>query len=149
MSTIIDQTLTSVQRISTELRPRLLDDMGLAASIKWLCEDFRRRSGYFCTSQIGLSAHSPIETVATALFRITLELLTNVARHASAGRVFVQLREFKRNLRLVVSDNGVGITAEQASAPESIGLIGIRERLQDLRGKFSITGTEGGAQSRE
>ncbi|HYW85709.1 MAG TPA: sensor histidine kinase, partial [Spirochaetia bacterium] len=144
MTAVIDQTLSAVQRIATELRPRMLDDLGLAATISWLCEDFSRRTGFPCTAQIMLREPGPVGAVATSIYRIAQELLTNVARHAMARRVSVQLREIGQNLRLLVQDDGVGITPQQASSPDSIGLIGIRERVGDLRGRFSIAGTKGG-----
>ncbi len=138
MSTVVDQALTSVQRISTALRPRMLDDLGLAAAIKWLCDDFSGRTGLPCAVHINLRGSGQVENLATHIYRITQELLTNVARHAMAKRVSIELREFARSLRLIVNDNGIGITVDQVSAPESIGLIGIRERIEDLQGKFSI-----------
>jgi PAS domain S-box-containing protein len=144
MTAIIDQTLSAVQRLSTELRPRMLEDLGLAAALKWLCEDFCRRTGLLCKAQIDLRVSGHTGAVATVIYRITQELLTNVARHAKARRVFVELRKLGRNLQLIVRDDGLGITTQQAMATESIGLIGIREQLQDLQGEFSITGARGG-----
>jgi len=133
-----------VQRLSTELRPWMLEDLGLAAALKWLCEDFCRRTGLLCKAQIDLRVSGHTGAVATVIYRITQELLTNVARHAKARRVFVELRKLGRNLRPIVRDDGLGITTQQAMATESIGLIGIREQLQDLQGEFSITGARGG-----
>jgi two-component system NarL family sensor kinase len=86
----------------------------------------------------------PAGEVATSIYRIAQELMTNVARHAMAQSVSVRLREVGQSLGLVVQDDGVGITHRQASSPNSIGLIGIRERVNDLRGRFSIIRTKGG-----
>ena len=141
MTTIMDHTLSAVQQISIQVRPRILDIIGLAAALKWLCEDFRRRAGLICKTRIGQSKASHPGAIDSSIYRIAQELLTNVARHAKASLVFVQFREFERTLRLTVRDDGIGITPEQASATESIGLIGIREQVRDLQGEFSVTGT--------
>ena len=120
----------------------MLDDLGLAAAMTWLCEDFSRRTGLPCAAQISLPDPGPVGAAATSIYRIAQELLTNIARHAMARRVAVQLRELGQWLRLVVRDDGLGITPEQAASADSMGLIGIRESLRHLRGRLTITGSK-------
>jgi signal transduction histidine kinase len=140
---LLDQTIESVRRIGTELRPGILDDMGLAAALEWAAEDFQTRTGTKC--QISL----PDEDIAldperaTALFRIFQETLTNVARHADATRVDVRLAKESGNLILEVRDNGKGISDEQLSAGRSLGILGMRERVLLLGGTLTISGTPG------
>jgi len=140
MSELIDMTIQTVKRISAELRPGLLDDLGLAVAIEWQAEEFQNRTGIKC--EITLAPKDIIldQDRSTAIFRIFQETLTNVARHANATRVKVSLKEDKGKLVLKVRDNGIGITQEQISAPKSFGLIGMQERAHFWGGKVKISG---------
>jgi two-component system sensor histidine kinase UhpB len=140
---LADQTLGVVQRISSELRPRMLDDLGLAASLEWLARDFTRRTGIACAPDLGFDERLVGGIAATEFYRIAQEALTNVVRHAKATQVQLQLRQAGPVLELTVQDNGIGITPAQASDPRSFGLIGLRERGQALGGSMSIEGAEG------
>ncbi|MDB6067622.1 MAG: Response regulator receiver sensor signal transduction histidine kinase [Pedosphaera sp.] len=143
MSTHIDETIHTVRRISTELRPGILDHLGLAAAIEWQANEFQTRTGIKC--KVGNSLDSTIleEDVNTVFFRIFQETLTNIIRHAKASRVAVQLALERGRLILEVEDNGRGITKEQISNVKSIGLLGMRERASLLGGKVDITGLSG------
>jgi PAS domain S-box-containing protein len=140
---LLDQTIQSVRRIGTELRPGILDDMGLVAALEWAAEDFQTRTGTRC--QINLpdvdTALDPER--ATALFRIFQETLTNVARHADATQVDVRLGKENGNLILEVRDNGRGLGDEQLSTKTSLGIVGMRERVLLLGGTLTISGTPG------
>jgi signal transduction histidine kinase len=140
---LLDQTIQSVRRIGTELRPGILDDMGLVAALEWAAEDFQTRTGTRC--QINLpdvdTALDPER--ATALFRIFQETLTNVARHADATQVDVRLGKENGNLILEVGDNGKGISDEELTAKTSLGILGMRERVLLLGGTLTISGTPG------
>jgi signal transduction histidine kinase len=141
MSRLIDMTIQSVQRISSELRPGLLDDLGLSAAIEWQADEFENRTGIKCNVEV-----DPEEIVldrdrSTTIFRIFQESLTNIARHANATMVNVSLKEESYTVGLKVSDNGKGITKEKISDPTSFGLIGMRERVHSFGGYLSITGT--------
>lgn len=141
MSTLIDLTVQSVQRISSELRPGLLDDLGLSAAIEWQADEFENRTGIKCKVEV-----DPEEIVldrdrSTAIFRIFQESLTNIARHANATMVYVSLKEESHTVGIKVSDNGEGITKKKISDPTSFGLIGMRERVHPFGGYLSITGT--------
>ncbi|NMB88086.1 MAG: PAS domain S-box protein, partial [Chloroflexi bacterium] len=138
MLALIDDTINDVRRIATELRPSVLDTLGLAAAVKWLAKDFRSRSGIECIfdpPQGSLDAH-PEE--ATALFRICQEALTNVARHAQATSVVIFLRDNQDFFELVVLDNGQGIRPEEIDHTHSLGLLGMKERAYILGGSVVI-----------
>ena len=139
----LDHTMQSVQRISAELRPNLLDDLGLSAALEWQAEEFRRRSGIEYELLF-----SPREIVvdrerSTAIFRIFQEALTNIARHAHATQIKASLAKFDHKLVLKIRDNGQGITAAKISDPHSYGLIGMRERLLPVQGKIFVKGRLG------
>jgi PAS domain S-box-containing protein len=140
MSNLTGTTLKIVQRISTELRPGLLDDLGLVAAIEWQAEEFQNKTGVKCKLTVNAEDIVVDGKRASALFRIFQETLTNVARHAQATRVTVSLKEKDGNLDLIVRDNGKGITKEQISDPKSFGLIGIRERVHPWEGEVEISG---------
>jgi PAS domain S-box-containing protein len=143
MSELTGTTLKTVQRISTELRPGLLDDLGLAAAIEWQTEEFENRTGIRCTLTVDPEDIEVDEKRSNALFRILQETLTNVARHAQATRVQVSLTEKEGILKLRVRDNGKGITKEQISDSQSLGIIGIRERVHQWGGTVKISGRPG------
>jgi PAS domain S-box-containing protein len=128
MSGLVDATIESVHNITTELRPSLLDDLGLPAAIEWQAADFQKRSGIRCQAHIHCSDGVLDKELATTIFRIFQETLTNIARHAKATLCKVSLTENEKELCLEVTDNGVGITQWQVDDPKSFGMIGMRER---------------------
>ena len=140
MVELIDTTIASVQRLVTELRPALLDDLGLVAAIEWQCQDFQTRTGIPCTCVTSADDIAMEPARATALFRICQEALTNTARHAQATAVTVMLESWNNSLRLVVADNGVGIPDTKVSNHQSLGLIGMRERVALFGGEITIQG---------
>jgi len=143
MNERIGETISAVQRISTELRPGILDDLGLSAAVEWYLRDFQERTGITCDLRI-----TPEDIIldtgrCTTVFRIFQEALTNTARHADATKVRVKLQEEPGKLLLEVCDDGRGITAEQASSGKSLGPTGMRERARLWNGSVTIKGTEG------
>ncbi|NLN59770.1 MAG: PAS domain S-box protein [Deltaproteobacteria bacterium] len=142
MSNLIDGTIDTVHRISSDLRPGLLDDLGLTAAIEWQTQDFERRSGLPCQADLSIEDEGIDGRVATAVFRILQESLTNVARHAAASRVSVGLYGRNGTLVLEVADDGRGITQKQIDDPRSFGLIGMRERVHPWGGIVTISGKE-------
>lgn len=140
MERLVDATIDSVHRIITELRPILLDDLGLTAAIEWQAQEFEERTGIECDVYIDCHDSSIEKDLATALFRIFQETLTNVVRHAGATLVRVRLVQGEEGLCLEVIDNGKGITRKQAEDPRSFGIIGIRERVNLWNGRVRITG---------
>lgn len=143
MNKLIDSTIKTVQKISTELRPDLLDDLGLTAAIEWQAGEFSNRTGTKCKVSADFEEDILNDDSKIIIFRIFQETLTNVGRHAEATKVKVNLREKKRELVLKVSDNGKGIEEEHISDLESFGLIGIKERARFLGGEVMIEGIEG------
>ena len=137
---LIDENVHLVQRISSELRPGLLDNLGLSAAIEWQAGQFRDRMGVKCDF---ISEPEDIvldQTRSTAIFRIFQETCTNIGRHANATRVEIVLKETPEEIELRVTDNGRGIADEEISNPKSFGLMGIRERALSLGGEVEILG---------
>lgn len=141
MSDLIDKTIKTVQKISSELRPGLLDDLGLVPAIEWLAQDFQTRTKIQCRTQIDCDGIELGPDFSTAIFRISQEALTNVARHSNATRVNISFKGKNGTLLLKISDNGKGITEKDIFAPSSLGLMGMRERIRPFRGELNITGT--------
>jgi len=128
MSGLVDATIESVHNITADLRPSLLDDLGLPAAIEWQTSDFQKRSGIRCNAHIKCANSGIDKALATDVFRIFQEALTNIARHAKATLCKVNLTENGKDLCLDVTDNGIGITQWQVDDPRSFGMIGMRER---------------------
>lgn len=140
MSELVDGTIKTVQRISAELRPGLLDDLGLAAAIEWQAREFQNRSGIKCKVTLHPEDIILSQDISVTIFRIFQEALTNAVRHADATWVKASLSEKSDKIELEVRDNGKGITEEQINNPKSFGLIGIRERAHLLGGEVKISG---------
>jgi PAS domain S-box-containing protein len=138
MASMIDDTINVVRRISAELRPGVLDDIGLRAAIEWQSQELERRLGVRCAVRSNLGDDKLDRATSTAVFRIFQEALTNVSRHAKASSVTVRLERVDDELRLEVVDDGRGITLEEASDPSSLGLLGIRERARRLGGHVEV-----------
>ncbi len=143
LSSTTDEIIREVRRISAELRPSVLDDLGLSAALAWLAQDFEKRTSIPCAVRVRADERLPRE-VATAVFRIVQEALTNVTRHADARRVDVGLEQDGGALVLEVRDDGKGIRPEDVTDPRSVGLLGMRERVRRLHGVASFTPLRGG-----
>jgi signal transduction histidine kinase len=143
MMATIDETVVTVRRIATELRPGVLDDLGLVAAMEWQTADFERRSGIRCTIRAPIDDQLIEPSVSTTMFRILQESLTNVARHSGASSVTVTLEHADESLVLEIRDNGVGIRTPETVNVRSIGLVGMRERAQLVGGEFRISGSSG------
>lgn len=143
MSELIDASIQAIRQISTELRPGILDEIGLEAAVEWQLQEFQRRTDIHCTLTSNLTERALDITMATVTFRILQEVLTNVARHALATQVEVTLEETESELRLFVHDNGRGITGSEINDPRSIGLLGMHERVRPQAGELQISGSVG------
>ncbi len=142
MIAMLDNCVASVRRISADLRPLVLDDLGLLPAIEWLVQSFTQRHGVPCE----LEADEDLELdepYATAVFRIVQESLVNVAKHAGATRVWVRLAHEGGSLVLSVRDNGRGFRPTDARKPQSLGIAGLRERAHLLRGSVRIVSAPG------
>lgn len=143
MTGLIESTIDTVRRISSELRPGVLDDLGLVAAIEWQAQQFQSRTGIKCEYFAGGHEVDLDRERATAVFRIFQEMLTNVIRHAQATRIDIELTERDGQLELRVGDNGRGITEEEMRNTHSLGLLGMRERALLVDGEVSISGRAG------
>jgi signal transduction histidine kinase len=143
MSQMINNTISSVQRISTELRPQILDVFGLGEAILWQIQDYQSRTGIqFDSTGIDNQIHLDRDRSIT-LFRVFQEILTNIFRHSKASKVAIQLLREKGLAILNVRDNGIGIPPDKIKNPKSLGLLGIRERLLTWSGTFAIESQPG------
>lgn len=134
----IDETIRTVQRISAELRPGILDDLGLMAAIEWQAQEFQKRTGISCEVSSSFDCDTLDRCRSTALFRIVQEALTNICRHAEATMARVSLEDSANTLVITVTDNGKGISESRISDPNSLGLIGMRERVLLFGGGVKI-----------
>jgi two-component system, NarL family, sensor histidine kinase UhpB len=143
MNAEIDATIAEVQRLAAELRPGVLDDLGLVAAIEWQCQDFERRSGIRCLCEASFDQIMMSPTRATAAFRICQEALVNVARHAKATFVRVLVKESGDDVLIEIQDNGQGIPPGKVNDAASLGLLGMKERSMAIGGKLEIAGWPG------
>lgn len=134
--------LATVRRISSHLRPAVLDDLGLEAAVEWLVDGFRVCSGLKVELELSLGQVPLSDSVATALFRIVQESLTNIGRHAEARSVAIRLVADDRSVRLRVRDDGKGFDAT-APRQRTFGLLGMRERTLALGGRFDVRSESG------
>jgi len=143
MLMLIDNAILSVQRLSTALRPPVLDDFGLNEAIELVLTDFEKRTSIACEFVSTLPHTALDRKVSTEVFRIFQEALTNVARHASAQRVAITMQHTVDKLTMEIRDDGRGITKQEMADPVSIGLTGMRERVYALEGTLEIMGVQG------
>jgi len=140
MTKLIDETIGTVRRIVTKLRPSILDDFGLLAALEWQLQEFQKRTGIQSEFVSTLEYINLDEELSTAVFRIFQESLTNVARHAKATKVTATLYKEADSLVLKVEDNGKGISADDIHNTKSVGLIGMREHALFLGGTVNFSG---------
>lgn len=135
---LTNDTIKKVQRISAELRPGLLDDLGLVAAIEWYCDEFEQRTGIKCELMLE-DLPDGDKRINLALFRIFQEALTNVIRHANAKTVRITLRYTPQGITNIIEDDGVGISQEKIMSGKSLGLIGMRERARQVNGSIEFS----------
>jgi PAS domain S-box-containing protein len=140
LNTLADGTISTVQKIAAELRPVVLDSLGLSAAIEWQAEDFQARTGIRCEAILPEEEISLSREAATGIFRIVQESLTNVIRHSGATQVEIALELDENQLRLLVRDNGVGFEESRMKDVHALGLLGMRERALLLNAEFQIRG---------
>lgn len=138
MSSFTDEIIAQVRRISSDLRPGILDDLGLVAAVEWQAQEFEQRTGTPCDVVATSTGVVVDPQTTTAVFRIFKEALTNVTRHADAQRVCVRMEVSADAVSLDVSDDGKGIDPASVLSPKSLGLLGMRERASRLGGTVSI-----------
>ena len=139
----VSRIIRTVRKIATDLRPGILDELGVVAAIKWVAKNFQNRTGIGCKVAVQGADQISDSARATAIFRIVQEALTNVSRYAAASQVKVSLEKKGDTLIVEVRDNGIGIKEEMIFDSKSLGLVGIRERVLLLGGEASISGKPG------
>jgi PAS domain S-box-containing protein len=138
LSGLIDETIQTVRKISSELRPKLLDDLGLVAAMDWHLKEFEKQSGIRTYFNEPEEEWELSEKTKTGLFRIFQEALTNVARHAQATQVQVALTKNNGQLRLSITDNGKGFSLQEAAQKKTLGMLGMKERTAIIGGDYQI-----------
>ncbi|MDP3284114.1 MAG: sensor histidine kinase, partial [Desulfobacterales bacterium] len=142
MCDLVDKNIQDVRNMAIRLRPGVLDDLGLVDALEWYASDFERRTGITCIFE-HYNVPALSETIATASYRITQEALTNVARHAGAGRVDVIIRFENGMLTLIVSDNGKGFNMSELGESQGLGVAGMRERAGLAGGLLQVQSAMG------
>jgi signal transduction histidine kinase len=143
LSALVTTLIRSVRTIAAELRPGVLDELGLVMALRSEAREFKRHTGIPCAFRTTAGKMKLDRARSVAVLRIAQAALTNVARHAKASRVSVALAEGKRHLVLTVRDNGRGIRGGKAQRPDALGLVGMRERALALGGVLTVTGSRG------
>jgi PAS domain S-box-containing protein len=138
MNALLDRTVGSTRRISADLRPLMLDDLGLADAAAWLVEDFAKRSGVACKIDVSEDVQGVSKAVATAVYRAVQESLTNIGRHSGAKNAWVLLGATDGVVHVEIEDDGRGIAPEDLAKSRSLGLKGMRERIAFLGGSLDI-----------
>jgi PAS domain S-box-containing protein len=139
----LDATVAATRRISSDLRPLMLDDLGLIPAAEWLAQNFSERTGIPCNLRIRPPDMELAEPHASALYRILQESLTNVARHAEANRVDIAIERIDGALKLTVRDDGRGFSTVEVRTQKTYGLLGLRERTVLLGGEANIASEPG------
>jgi PAS domain S-box-containing protein len=143
MMRLSETTISAVRRISSELRPSVLDDLGLAEAVEWQALQFQTRTGIVCHCECSVENLDLNKEQSTAVFRIFQEALTNILRHAEATRVDVAITQDADEFVLTVTDNGRGISESKKSGQQSLGILGMRERAHLIGGEIEIQGVAG------
>jgi len=142
MIELVSNTIKDVQRISSDLRPGILDDLGLVSAIEWYCEEFEKRTEIKCSQELDDSDYNDSQINLT-FFRVLQETLTNVIRHARASSVHVKLQKSTKGTTLIIQDDGIGIPEEKIESHKSLGLISMHERVRQFNGKIDISSKKG------
>ena len=143
MSGMIDDIIQAIRRISTELRPQILDELGLRDAMEWEMESFEARTRIQCTMDLTSEEISLDSSATTALFRVFQEALTNVARHSGATTLAVSLATLDGVLEMDVRDNGRGAEEDELHRKTSLGILGMNERMKSIGGKLEVRGMRG------
>ncbi|HET8877723.1 MAG TPA: PAS domain-containing sensor histidine kinase [Casimicrobiaceae bacterium] len=143
MEKLLKSTIAATRRIAADLRPLMLDDLGLVPSLEWLVENFSQRTGIACALSVGERDLALPKAHANAIFRIVQESLTNIAKHADASRAEIALERDEDELVVRVADDGVGFSPQAPRKPGSLGLFGLRERASLMGGEASIVSAPG------
>ncbi len=140
---LLDQTSHKLSQLITELRPEIIDNLGLLPAIEWQVKEFQKRTGINCQLKLSVKNLKFNNEYSTAIYRIVQESLTNVLRHSQANKVKINIRQSNEFLKIEIKDNGIGIGQQQIDAMNSFGLVGMKERAIILGGELQISGKPG------
>ena len=140
---MIDDAITTIHRISSDLRPGPLEDLGLLDALEWQCSEFKKRTGIDCVLKTNITEYDFEKNTSIAVFRIYQEALTNIVRHASASRVETSFNIDNDFLTLIVQDNGKGFDSTAKRNKNSFGLLGMDERAHMINGQLDIESKKG------
>ena len=138
MSELINTNIKTVRKISSELRPPVLDDLGLSAAIEWYCYDIKHRTNLDCELDIDTNEDCLSKDLRTTLYRVFQESLTNIARHAEANKFWVKLSSENNKIILQITDDGIGINEAIINGSACLGILGMKERIQPFGGTIDI-----------
>jgi len=136
---VIDATVRSIRRIATELRPSIIDDLGLNAAIEWQIAEFRERLDIEVEYENKFDDKNTASDISIGLFRILQESLTNIAKHAGAKKMKIKIEQLDDTIHLFVQDDGIGFDTKQKQTDPTFGLLGIKERAGMMQGQYNIT----------
>jgi signal transduction histidine kinase len=142
-ASLVETSVGVVRSVASGLRPEVLDELGLAPTIKWYAGDFEKRTGIIAKCSFYPANFDPGPLVSAGLFRIFQEVLNNAAKHSGARRITVFMRERRESIEMKIHDDGTGIDLEKISDRRSFGIIGMRERARIMNGQLSIEGSKG------
>ncbi|MFH1146483.1 MAG: response regulator [Pseudomonadota bacterium] len=135
---LIDDSISVVRKVASDLRPGILDDVGLGAAVEWYASEFERRSGIECVTLLDMPGKRLVDHVETAVYRIIQEALNNVARHAKASAVTISMKQKDAALLVEIADDGIGMEPSRIRSPHSTGMFGMRERAEILSGTLEV-----------
>jgi PAS domain S-box-containing protein len=136
---LVDDTIKTVRKLSTELRPSILDDFGLVDAVEWQAAEFEKRTGISCKVKSFIRKQINNKKIEITLFRIFQESLTNILRHSGARNVCVQLHDENDIIELTITDDGVGMDPEAVKNKQTLGLIGMKERVLMVDGDYHVS----------
>jgi signal transduction histidine kinase len=138
MTSVIDESVKSIRKIITELRPEVLDNLGLLPAIEWQVKEFEIKSGIKSYLENLCGDININSDISIAVYRIFQEALTNIARHAKASEIYVKIERLNQHLRLEIKDNGIGFNPDKPGKKQTFGVLGMKERVIILGGDFKI-----------
>lgn len=144
VSSLVSETIKTVQRLTAQLRPDIIDDLGIVAAIEWYTKEFSQRNGLEVKLNLDIGISIPPD-ISLIIFRVMQESLTNISRHSKASKVDIMLNMSLDNINLMVIDNGIGIVESEIKSKKSFGIISMKERAKSVGGSFEIyPGKKGG-----
>lgn len=142
INSLIDYAVNTIRRISSELRPSILDDLGIVAAMEWQIQEFQKKSGIHIQFNVSGNAESVKGNLATGLYRILQEALSNSLRHAKANKIVIHLEQREDKINLNITDDGIGFNADEIKVNKTLGLLGMKERILMMDGEFKILSKE-------